>query len=365
MDSNPSPVTSRQILETGRQALQDESSALMEMSRHLDETFTQAVDLIDKCTGNILVCGMGKAGLVGQKVMATMGSLGIRSHFLHPAEAAHGDLGRVRSDDCMLIFSQSGETEEITRLLPSLRQMGVPIISVTGNKTSSLARFSTVVLDLRSPREACPLGLAPSTSTTLMLALGDALALALSVKQHFSPKDFARNHPAGSLGKMLSVVDSLMRPLERCRLAFETLTIRQVFVNTVLPGRRTGAIMLINDDGMLTGVFTDSDLARLFEQGDVPLDESIEKHMTRRPWAVQKGMMAVDAVNLMFEQKISELPVIDFEGRPVGMVDITDVSAFFSQSRQTKNSARRNADAVPDMGRPLIKLYVSPDKESA
>lgn len=365
MDSPNYPLSNEQLLKAGRQILNDESTALAEMSRRLDDSFCQAISLIDKCTGNVLVCGMGKAGLVGQKVMATMGSLGVRSHFLHPAEAVHGDLGRVRSDDCIIMFSQSGETEEITRLLPALKEMNVPIIAVTGSRDSSLARSATVVLDLHSPQEACPMGLAPSTSTTMMLALGDALALTLSIKRHFSPTDFAKNHPAGSLGKALSKVDTIMRPLERCRLASENLTIRQVFVNTMLPGRRTGAIMLVNNDGLLTGVFTDSDLARLFEQGSMPMDEPIRLYMTRRPWAVESGSMAMNAVELMSERKISELPVIDHQGRPVGLVDITDVPGFFSKMYNSKNRAKTdvpNSDAQTHL---LIKLYAPEERKIA
>ncbi len=358
---NPSPqfpLSPADLLQTARQVLLDESSALREMAASLDNTFIEAINTIDACKGCVLVCGMGKAGLVGQKVMATMGSLGVRSHFLHPAEAVHGDLGRVRSDDCMIMFSQSGETEEITRLLPALQEMGVPIIAVTGNHNSTLARKSTVVLDLHSPREACPMGLAPSTSTTMMLAMGDALALSLSAKRHFSPQDFARNHPAGSLGKLLSRVDSLMRPLNQCRIANQHLTIKQVFINTILPGRRTGAIMLVNDEGLLSGVFTDSDLARLFERNLNPLEEPIENYMTRRPWAVLTGTMSVDALGLMSDHKISELPVIDIQGKPLGLVDITDVSGYFSKIHSSSNPAQVTAEVSQiDSGNPLIKLF--------
>lgn len=365
MESNIQDLSDEQLLEAGRRILDDESTALTQMAQRLDDSFCQAISLIDQCTGNVLVCGMGKAGLVGQKVMATMGSLGIRSHFLHPAEAVHGDLGRVRSDDCMIMFSQSGETEEIIRLLPALKEMGVPIIAVTGAGDSALARSATVVLDLHSPQEACPMGLAPSTSTTMMLALGDALALTLSAKRHFSRVDFAKNHPAGSLGKALSKVDSILRPLDRCRLANDSLSIRQVFVNTMRPGRRTGAIMLVNDDGALTGVFTDSDLARLFEQGTVPLDEPISLYMTKRPWAVRSGSMAMDAVELMSERKISELPVIDILGRPVGLVDITDVPGFFSKMYCAKSQNTPSIQSQDDSSNLLIKLYAPQEKESA
>lgn len=327
-------ITSAELLASARQVLGDETQALAEMSQRLDDSFCQAIAEIDRCQGNVLVCGMGKAGLVGQKVMATMGSLGIRSHFLHPAEAVHGDLGRVRSDDCIIMFSQSGETEEIVRLLDPLRDMRVPIIAVTGNCNSTLARRSTVVLDLHSPREACPMGLAPSTSTTMMLAMGDALALVLSKVRHFSERDFARNHPAGSLGKQLSRVEAIMRPLDQCRVASEKHTIRKVFIELSRPGRRSGAIMLVNEKNQLCGVFTDSDLARLFERGeDTRWDEPIENVMTRAPWAVLSGTMLAEAVELMAQRKISELPVVDGIGKPIGLIDITDVVGFFPKIR--------------------------------
>ena len=196
MESKTQDFSDERLLEVGRRILNDESTALTQMAQRLDDSFCQAISLIDQCVGNVLVCGMGKAGLVGQKVMATMGSLGIRSHFLHPAEAVHGDLGRVRSDDCMLMFSQSGETEEITRLLPALKEMGVPIIAVTGAGDSTLARSATVVLDLHSPQEACPMGLAPSTSTTMMLALGN-----VERKAAFLPSRFRKESPCRVAGK--------------------------------------------------------------------------------------------------------------------------------------------------------------------
>ena len=376
-------LNSAELLACARQVLEDESRALVEMSRQLDDSFCQAIAEIDRCQGNVLVCGMGKAGLVGQKVMATMGSLGVRSHFLHPAEAVHGDLGRVRSDDCIIMFSQSGETEEIVRLLGPLKDMNVPIIAITGNRNSTLARHSTIVLDLHSPREACPMGLAPSTSTTMMLAMGDALALVLSKARHFSERDFARNHPAGALGKQLSRVEAIMRPLDQCRVASEKLTIRRVFIELSRPGRRTGAIMLVNSNKQLCGVFTDSDLARLFERGDQTLwDEPIENVMTRAPWAVLSGTMLAEAVGLMAQRKISELPVIDNQGLPIGLIDITDVVGYFPKIRTLSFVGESSTDvadkSVPDSNAaadsgnpsnlesvPLIKLFCPARKKSA
>jgi arabinose-5-phosphate isomerase len=278
----------------------------------------------------VIVTGIGKAGLIGQKIMATLASTGTRSHFLHPAEAVHGDLGRVHRDDVVLVLSQSGETEEIVRLLPLLAEAAVPIIAITGKPTSTLARAAHAVIDLGPLEEACPLGLAPSSSTAAMLAVGDALALVVSKMKGFARDDFARYHPAGKLGLKLSKVQQHMRPLEQCRVAPQEETIRQVLVRVSVPGRRTGATMLVDANDHLTGIFTDSDLARLFEHhNDSALDAPIHSVMTRNPLHVVQGSLMSEAVALMARRKISELPVVDGEGRPVGLIDITDVVGLF------------------------------------
>ncbi len=232
------------------------------------------------------------------------------------------------------MFSQSGETEEVVRLLPSLADFGVRIIAVTARRTSTLGRAAHVVIELGPLQEACALGLAPSTSTTAMLAVGDALALVTSRMRGFRREDFARFHPAGSLGRQLSKVDDFMRPLDECRVASQTHDVRQVFVEHGQAGRRTGAIMLVDKSGKLAGLFTDSDLARLFEhKRDAALDRPIRDVMTAEPSTVPAGSMMLDAVTIMAERKISELPVVDSRGRPVGMIDITDVVALFPEAR--------------------------------
>jgi len=313
-------------LRLAREILLVESRALAELAERLGPEFCRAVELLSRSSGCVIVCGMGKAGLVGQKIMATLASTGTPSHWLHPAEAVHGDLGRVRPGDVMLVLSQSGETEEIVRLLPTLAQLRVPLVAITSRAESTLGRAAEVVLELGPIQEACPLGLAPSTSTTAMLALGDALALVISRLRNFGREDFARFHPAGMLGKRLSKVEDHMRPLEQCRVAREDLSVRQVLVSTRLPGRRTGATMLVDDEGRLTGIFTDSDLARLFEQRrDDALDRPVREVMTADPWCLRRGSPMLRAVELMVEKKISELPVVDARQRPVGLIDITDV----------------------------------------
>jgi arabinose-5-phosphate isomerase len=313
-------------LRFARQILQRESQALADLAKRLGSSFCRAVDLVYHCRGSVIVTGMGKAGLIGQKIVATLASTGTRSHWLHPAEAVHGDLGRLHPNDVALVLSQSGETEEIVRLLPSLAEMQIPVLALTARTDSTLGRAAAVVLELGSLQEACSLGLAPSTSTTAMLALGDALALVVSRMKDFRREDFARFHPAGSLGRKLSRVEHCLRPLDQCRVANDSKSVREVFVALSTPGRRTGAIMLVDDQGKLVGIFTDSDLARLFERRrDRDLDGSIREVMTHRPVVVSLGTTLSEAVNLMARRKISELPVVDHDGKPVGLIDITDV----------------------------------------
>lgn len=309
-----------------REIVRIETQALLHLAERLDDEFCRATALLTSCTGSVLVTGIGKAGLIGQKIMATLASTGTRSHFLHPAEAVHGDLGRVRSDDVVLALSQSGETEEVVRLLPSLRSAGVPIIAVTASRKSTLGRAAGVVLELGPLKEACTHGLAPSTSTTAMLALGDALALVASRMRGFAREDFARFHPGGSLGRKLLKVEDKMRLRHQCRISSDEATVRQVFIDLNRPGRRTGAILLVDAEGKLSGLFTDSDLARLFERRfDDALDGPISAVMTRQPTTVCVGAPLVDAVAIMAERRISELPVIDDHRVPQGLIDVTDI----------------------------------------
>lgn len=326
-------LTPFEQLSYAREIIRLEAQALEKVARRLDTRFCEAVSHLLACRGTVVVTGIGKAGLIGQKLSATLASTGTRSIFLHPAEAVHGDLGRVHRDDVVLVLSQSGETEEVVRLLPSLAALGVPIVAITGRETSTLARAAHVVIELGPLKEACPLGLAPSTSTTAMLAVGDALALVLSRMLAFGHADFARVHPAGSLGRQLAKVEDQMRGLTECRVAHDGQNVRQVFAELRRPGRRSGAILLVDGEGRLSGIFTDSDLARLFEaRRDEAFDQPISRVMTARPRTVPLGSMLSDAVGILAEWKISELPVVDAAGAPVGLLDITDVLGMIPQS---------------------------------
>ncbi len=329
------PLTDFEKLRHAREVILLESRALAQLADRLDHNFCTAVGYLCDCRGSVIVSGMGKAGLVGRKIMATLASTGTRAHWLHPAEAVHGDLGRVRGDDVVLMLSQSGETEEVVRLLPMLAEAKVPVVAITADSDSTLGRAATVVVALGRLEEAGTLGLVPSTSTTAMLALGDALALVTCQMRGFCREDFARFHPGGSLGQQLSRVDQLMRKLDCCRVAEQRKTVREVLVSVSLPGRRTGAIMLVDSRGELSGIFTDSDLARLFEQRrDPQLDIPISRVMTPGPLSVRLGTLVSEAVDTMARRKISELPVVDAAGRPAGLIDITDVVGLLPKEEQ-------------------------------
>lgn len=322
----PEARSSFEQLRLARQIVRAEGQTLLALAERLGEDFCQAVGVLCAARGSVIVSGMGKAGLIGQKIAATLASTGTRSHFVHPAEAIHGDLGRIHSDDVALILSFSGQTEEVVRILPALAQSRVPIVAMTGQPRSPLAQAASVTLDLGPIREACPHGLAPTASTTAMLALGDALALVLSQMRNFTPSDFARFHPGGNLGRKLARVEEAMRPLNQCRVAAQNQTLRETLVHQSRPGRRTGAIMITDDSGKLAGIFTDSDLARLLEANrDAAIDGPLSAVMTHNPTTVSTGQPLSQACDLLAQRKLSELPVVDAAGRPIGLIDITDV----------------------------------------
>ncbi len=336
MSTQPAPRTPQwtplEQLRQGRETLLAESRALGQLAGRLDGSFCRAVERVFQCGGSVIVTGMGKAGLVGRKIAATLASTGTPAHYLHPAEAVHGDLGRIQRDDLLLVLSQSGETEEVVRLLPAIRQLGVPILAITASRQSTLGRAAAVTVELGRLAEADPLGLAPSTSTTAMLAVGDALALVASRMRDFRPEDFARFHPGGSLGHRLSKVEDHMRPIDQCRVAPAQRSVREVLVGVSLPGRRTGAIMLVDGRRRLVGIFTDSDLARLFEhRRDDSLDQPVSSVMTANPVRAVRGTMLSTAVAVLAQRKISELPIVDAECRPVGLLDVTDIVGLFPQ----------------------------------
>jgi arabinose-5-phosphate isomerase len=309
-----------------RDVLRIEAEALGRVRARLDASITRAADLVFRCAGSVIVTGMGKAGIVGQKLAATLASTGTAAFPLHPAEAVHGDLGRIRSGDIVVALSQSGETDEVLRLVPAIRRIGAVLVAITERRTSSLGRAADLCITLGPIEEACPLGLAPSASTTALMAVGDALALLVSRLRDFSTEDFAAYHPGGSLGRRLGRVEDVMRTGHRCRVAPVDRTVREVFVSLAGPRRRSGAVLIVDEFERLVGIFTDSDLARLFEQRkDEALDRPIGEVMTPDPVQLRVGATVLDAVEAMRDKKISELPVVDRAGRPVGLVDLTDL----------------------------------------
>jgi arabinose-5-phosphate isomerase len=363
----PAPAAARPPFELsfdpcalGESILRHEAAALAALAQSLSggslaDDFRRATRLVLACRGSVIVSGMGKAGLVGQKICATLASTGTRSHYLHPGEAVHGDLGRVHADDLVLMLSYSGRTEEVVRLLPLLADMHVPVLAMTGRRQSPLGQAAAALLHVDVLEEACPLGLAPSTSTTAMLALGDALALVVSRARGFTADDFARYHPGGSLGLALTSVEQAMRPVAECRVARVDERLREALISHRKPGRRSGAIMVVDADGRLAGIFTDSDLARLLEQGrDTQLDGPIGQVMTRGPATVTSGTRVSAACEILSQRKISELPVLDAQGRPLGMLDITDLvgeipaeGSKFQVSGSKREPYRREFETAP------------------
>jgi len=333
------PYNHVEQLRSGREILRAEGEALLSLANCLDSDFCAALQLIEDCTGSLIVTGMGKAGLIGRKITATLSSTGTRAHFLHPAEAVHGDLGCLHANDLLLALSNSGETEELCRLLPMIKRLQIPVIALTSSRTSRLASYASAVLELGDLQEVGGHGLAPSTSTTAMLAVGDALALVASQMKGFGPEQFALFHPGGSLGAQLKRVDEVMRkPNELC-IANAGATIRDVLRQRETENRRTGVILLINTLGVLSGLFTDSDLVRLLEQRrDSQLDRPIQEVMTHSPITISPGMLLQEAVAILSEKKISELPVVDANKHPVGLIDITDIISLSPPKETTSQT---------------------------
>ena len=319
-------------LSYARQIVRGEANALQHVADRLDTSFLRAVDMIHGCPGRVCITGTGKSADVGQKIAGTLNSTGTRAYLLDATRAVHGDLGMVHQDDIVLALSFSGETEEIVSLLPSLRHLAGAVIALTRSFDSTLAKNADVALILGPLEEVCPLGLAPSTSTTAMIAVGDALAFVLMRMRDFTHEDFARFHPSGSLGRKLLKVEAVMRRGNDLRIAESEKTVREVFAQEKRLGRRSGAVMLTDAAGKLEGLFTDSDLARLFEQHrDDAFDQPIRHVMTPRPLMAPIGTRLTDAVDILRNRKISELPIVDALGRPVGLIDITDLIGLVSR----------------------------------
>jgi len=324
-------------IRTAKRVIKIERDALSHLMSRIDKNFEKACELIFKCKGRVVVTGMGKPGFIAQKISATLSSTGTPSLFMHPAEALHGDLGRVMKEDVVVALSNSGHTEEIVKFLPLVKKIGAKLIAVTGGPKSPLAQHSDVVLDVSIKKEACPMNLAPTASTTVMLALGDALALALLDKNGFKEEDFAFYHPGGNLGKKLLLkVKDIMRTGFHNPLVRENLKIKEVLYR--ITKARAGSATVVDARGHLRGIFTDGDLRRLLRTGvgapacrtgrygHTPLLETPVKNvMTKNPITVGENRLAVEASELLRSKKIDEVPVVDKRRRPIGLLDIQDL----------------------------------------
>ncbi len=320
-------IEGRKIMDVIKRAkcvLDIEAKAVSELKKNINRDFQQALELVLNAKGRIVVTGVGKTGIIGQKFSATLSSTGTPSLFLHSAEAIHGDLGRVIEDDVVIILSYSGESEEIRKLLPVLKKIGVKIISITGNPQSLMARYSDIVLNTAVKKEACPLGLAPTASTTAMLAMSDALAVCLLELKGFKEKDFALYHPGGSLGRRLLLkVEDIMRKGSANSVVREDKKISDVLIK--ITQARAGSASVIDKDGKLVGIFTDGDLRRHLEIDLNLLRKKVKEVMTKYPKTVNPQMLAVEAMRILKDKKIDEVPVVDDNMRPVGLLDVQDL----------------------------------------
>ena len=311
-------------LETARRVLKIESQAINEVLSRLDATFERAVDLLFACKGRVAVTGMGKSGIVGRKISATLSSTGTPSFFLHPAEALHGDLGMIARGDAMLAVSYAGETREIIALLDALKRLEIPLVALTGNPKSTIAQASEIVLDVSVSEEACSLNLAPTASTTVAMAVGDALAVSLLERRDFRHDDFAALHPAGSLGKRLLRVDKVMHAGNALPRVSPDTPMPAVFHE--MSAKKLGMTTVANSDGTLAGILTDGDLRRLMEKhGGSVLQMRIADCMTKDPQTVGPHILASQALTLMEKRKITSVVVVDEKRRVLGVVHLHDL----------------------------------------
>ncbi len=316
-----------EVLDRGRKVIQAEADAIRSLGSRLDSRFEDAVEALLSCRGRVITTGVGKAGIVAHKMAATLASTGTPALFLHPAEAVHGDLGVVGAQDIVIVFSYSGESDEVVRLLPSIKRIGACIIALVGNSRSTLAQSAGIVLDVSVDAEACPLGLAPTTSVAAMLALGDALALAAMEARGFTQEDFAAFHPAGALGRRLTLrVSDVMRRGEQLAVVQESATLHDAIL--AITAARAGAACVVDDEGALTGIFTDGDFRRAIQQDEFASRAAVSQYMTRTPMVITGDPLAAEAMSAMLEwprAQIGEAPVVDANGRPVGMIMIKDL----------------------------------------
>ena len=311
-------------IERGKEVIRIEAEALEVLASRIDENFATAVDLIFDSTGRVIVTGMGKSGLVARKIVATMNSTGTAAVFLHPSDAVHGDLGMVRAEDVVICLSKSGDTEEIRQLMPMFRRIGVKIIAMVGTLGSHLARQSDIVLDTSVKEEACPHDLAPTASTTVTMALGDALAIALLDKRGFTKEEFAMFHPGGNLGKRLLLrVEEMMVSGANIPIVRQEVPLSDAIVE--MTSKRLGSTCVVDAAGKLRGIVTDGDLRRLLQRTNNVTNVTAADAMTKNPKTIRKGLLAATALEEMESFNITQLVVVDEQHRPVGMLHLHDL----------------------------------------
>ena len=312
------------LIESAKETLLIEADALQKAAKRFDENFTKAVELILQTKGKLIITGVGKSGLVGAKMAATFASTGTSSFFLHPTEALHGDLGMIGKEDTLLAISSSGESEELTKILPHIKRFEIPLIGMTGNRNSSLGQYADVWLDISVEKEACPLNTAPTASTTLTMALGDALAVALMRQRGFKKEDFASFHPGGALGKKLFVkIKDLMRT-ENLPVITQTTPLKEAIV-TMSEGK-LGNVLITDEDGKLSAILSDGDLRRALMQEGFSMDESAYTYATKAPKSYQNTeLLASEALEIIENARIQLLPITDDEGKIAGVLHIHDL----------------------------------------
>ena len=310
------------MIESAVEILRSERDAIDAVANNLGEAFVEAIEILRNCKGQVVLSGVGKSYLIAQKISASMASTGTPSIPLHPVDALHGDLGRVRSGDAVIILSNSGSSDEILEFTRSVRRLDVATLVMTCRRDSPLAKVADVILDVGTLDEACPLGVAPSTTTTAMLALGDALTLTLSKAKGFTLEGFASNHPNGSLGKKLRPVTELARPLNATATVLKNATVLDAL--NAITNKKTGAAFIVDETGHLTGVFTDGDLRRLLQQDATQLHQEIHRFMTASPKTLLAHQTVAEGMYALRQNKINSLPVIDNNSILLGYLDIQD-----------------------------------------
>jgi arabinose-5-phosphate isomerase len=311
-------------IQIAKKVIRLEAEAVAAMERNIDTSYQEAVDIIFGCKGRVIITGIGKSGLIARKIVATMNSTGTPAIFLHPSDAVHGDLGMVRKEDVVICISKSGDTQEIRQLIPMFKRIQVPIISMVGFLNSHLAQNSNVVLNISVTEEACPLNLAPTTSTTVALVMGDALAVTLLEKKNFTADDFALFHPGGNLGKrLLSKVEEFSINEEQVPKVFASTPLKDAIL--VMTSKRLGATCVVDEKGILLGIITDGDLRRLLQKTSDVSGVTSEQVMTKNPKMIRKGALAVDALSDMEVFNITQLVILDEINKPVGMVHLHDL----------------------------------------